>query len=190
MPLPMRRGAGGQRARLRVRGGLDDRVPTAPKAIRPEHPRAAWSLYSSVCYGGRRLQMGGIPGRLALPENYGVHRWREQRKGKGRMAKLLTQSRGGTGGPRCPRAARGQHSKYISPLRAPFIGMLMIVSDAAPKKRGPKIHTCVPLCNFEFLHCKPFEGLWLSRIPRYCHTNNDLAYLRSAATWDELRGHI
>ena len=34
--------------------------------------------------------MGGRPGKLALPKNYGVEEWREQRKDCGRMAKLIT----------------------------------------------------------------------------------------------------
>jgi hypothetical protein len=39
--------------------------------------------------------MGRRPGRLALPENYGVERCLEQRKHKGSMAKLLTLLCGG-----------------------------------------------------------------------------------------------
>lgn len=42
--------------------------------------------------------MDGRPGRLALPKNYGVKRCQEQRKDKGRMAKLLTLSRSGSAG--------------------------------------------------------------------------------------------
>jgi hypothetical protein len=34
--------------------------------------------------------MGGRPGKLALPENYGVEEWREQRKDCGWWAKLIT----------------------------------------------------------------------------------------------------